>query len=99
MTVRKQGQSWLYDFTIPGYGRRRQRGFKTKAEALLAERAQREAVLGGKRQITLKDAYASYLAGSSMKARAKDAVERLWVPIERALGAMFIEDVGTSQMD
>src|SRR3954452_16087947 len=74
MAVRKLAKSWQYDFKLPGFGGHRQGGYQTKAEALLAEKTEREALLSGARQLLFSEAYAEYLAATSMKDRARDAL-------------------------
>ncbi len=96
MAVRKLAKSWQYDFKLPGFGRHRQGGYQTKAEALLAEKTEREALLSGARQLLFSEAYAEYLAATSMKARARDAYDHVWRRIKPELGHLYIEEVGTS---
>jgi len=99
MAVRKLAKSWQYDFKLPGFGRHRQGGYQTKAEALLAEKTEREALLSGARQLLFSEAYAEYLAATSMKDRARDAYEHVWKRIKPELGHLYIEEVGTSALD
>ena len=49
MAVRKLPKSWFFDFTIPGFERQRQAGYRTKVEALLGEKRAREE-LGSRRR-------------------------------------------------
>lgn len=99
MAVRKLPRSWQYDFTISGFGRHRQGGFRTKNEALLAEKAAREALLSGARQLLFREGYDQYMAATRMKDRARDSYERLWGLIEPKLGHRYIEEVDTSALD
>ncbi|MEI9951643.1 MAG: hypothetical protein WDO74_22350 [Pseudomonadota bacterium] len=99
MAVRKLAKSWQYDFKLSGFGRHRQGGYQTKAEALLAERTEREALLSGARQVLFSEAYAEYSAATSMKDRARDAYEHAWKRIKPELGHFYIEGVGTSALD
>lgn len=78
MAVRKLPNSWQYDFTISGFGRQRQGGFTTKAEAVLAEKRAREDLLSGARRIVFRDGHAEYMAATRMKDRSRDASEHLW---------------------
>jgi integrase len=89
----------LYDFTIPGFGRHRQGGFKTKAEAGLAEKRAREDLLSGARRVVFRDGYVEYMAATRMKDRGRDAYEHLWKRIEPALGRLYVEEVDTSALD
>ena len=82
MAVRRLPKSWIYDFTIPGFGRHRQGGYRTKAEALLAEKRAREDLLSGARRFVFQDGYAEYMAATRMKDRGRDAYEHLWKRIE-----------------
>jgi integrase len=98
MAARQLPHSWQYDFAISGFGRHRLGGFKTKAEAQLAEKAAREALLSGARKTLFRDGYAEYMVATRMKPRARDAYEHVWKRIEPELG-LFIEAVDTSAMD
>ncbi|MGB5695664.1 MAG: hypothetical protein WBM46_08440 [Polyangiales bacterium] len=51
MAVRKLANSWQYDLTVQGYGRRRKAGFKTKAEAREAEQRAREDLIAGHKRV------------------------------------------------
>ena len=99
MAVRKLLQSWQYDFTISGFGRQRQGGFVTRAEALLAEKRAREDLLSGARRLVFRDGYAEYMASTRMKDRGRDAYQHLCKRIEPELGALYIEEVDTSALD
>jgi integrase len=99
MAVRKLAKSWQYDFTIPGFGRQRQGGFRTQAEALLAEKAAREALITGARQVLFREAYEQYMGATRMKDRGRDAFEHVWKRIEPELGHLFVEAVDTSELD
>lgn len=99
MAVRKLPKSWIYDFTIPGFGRHRQGGYRTKTEALLAEKRAREDLLSGARRFVFRDGYAEYMAATRMKDRGRDAYEHVWKRIERELGHLYIEEVDTSALD
>jgi site-specific recombinase XerD len=99
MAVRKLAKSWQYDFTLPGFERQRQGGYKTKAEALLAEKAAREALLSGARQVLFSEGYAEYMASTRMKDRGRDSYEHLWKRIEPELGHLYVEEVTTSALD
>jgi integrase len=99
MAVRKLHQSWQYDFTLSGFGRQRQGGYGTRAEALLAEKRAREDLLSGARKILFREGYAQYMAATRMKDRARDAYEHVWKRIEPELGPLYIEGVDTSVLD
>jgi integrase len=99
MAVRKLPRSWQYDFTIPGFGRHRQGGFRTRAEALIAERRAREDAISGARRLLFRDGYSQYMAATRMKDRARDGFEHLWKRIEPELGDLFVEEVTTSALD
>jgi integrase len=99
MAVRKLAKSWQYDFTLSGFGRRRKGGFRTRAEALLAEKSEREALLSGSRQMLFRDGYAQYMSATSMKDRGRDAHEHVWKRIEPELGHLYIEEIDTSALD
>src|ERR1700690_77527 len=86
MAVRKLSRSWQYDFKIEGFERQRKGGFRTRAEALLAETAARERLLSGSRQLLFRDGYAQYMSATRMKDRGRDAYEHLWKRIKPALG-------------
>ena len=66
MTVRFNGYSWGYDFQIQGYGRHRKTTFRTRAEAVAAERRKRAEVLAGHRRVMFADAYQMYLDASTV---------------------------------
>ena len=99
MAVRKLAQSWQYDFKLPGFARQRQGGYATKAEALLAEKSAREALLSGTRKLSFREGYTQYMEATRMKDRGRDAYEHLWKRIEPELGHLFIEEVDTSALD
>jgi hypothetical protein len=99
MAVRKLAKSWQYDFTLPGFGRQRQGGYLTRAEALIAEKAEREALLSGARMMLFSEAYSEYMESTSMKDRARDAYEHVWKRIGPELGHLYIEEVTTSALD
>jgi len=99
MAVRKLLQSWQYDFTISGYGRQRQGGFLTRAEAVLAEKRAREDLLSGARKLLFREGYALYMQSTRMKDRARDAYEHVWKRIEPELGKLYVEQVDTSALD
>jgi integrase len=99
MAVRKLPNSWQYDFTIPGFGRQRQGGFRTQAEAQLAEKAAREALISGARQILFREGYGQYMGATRMKDRGRDAFEHLWTRIKPELGHLYVEEVDTSALD
>ena len=99
MAVRKLLLSWQYDFTISGFGRQRQGGFMTRAEALLAEKRAREDLLSGARKLLFRDGYAQYMAATRMKDRARDAYEHVWKRIGPELGTLYVEQVDTSALD
>jgi integrase len=99
MAVRKLAQSWQYDFTLPSFARQRQGGYATKAEALLAEKSAREALLSGTRKLSFREGYTQYMEATRMKDRGRDAYEHLWKRIEPELGHLFIEEVDTSALD
>lgn len=99
MAVRKLAKSWQYDFTVPGFGRERKGGYRTKAEATAAERAARLALINGGAAIDFRQAYAAYMQATSMKDRARDAYEHVWKRIEPELGYRLIEVIDTSLLD
>jgi integrase len=99
MVVRKLAKSWQYDFTIPGRPRERDGGFKTRGEALEAEKVARERLVSGCGHITFAEAFERYLAATKMKVRSRDEVDRMRPAIEKVLGHRFIEDVDTSAID
>jgi integrase len=99
MAVRKLSLSWQYDFTISGFGRQRQGGFVTRAEAVLAEKRAREDLISGARKVLFREGYAQYMAATRMKDRARDAYEHVWKRIEPKLGHLYVEQVDTSALD
>ncbi|MCC6806972.1 MAG: tyrosine-type recombinase/integrase [Deltaproteobacteria bacterium] len=100
MATRKLPDSWAYDFTLPGFGRQRQGGFKTKNEAALAERNEREKLLSGAKLILFADAYEMYMTATKMKDRSRDCFEAYWdKEIENVMGHLYIEEVDTTVID
>lgn len=99
MSVRRLKKSWQYDFTIPGMGRHRKGGFRTKREAEIAERTLREELLEGGEPIRLEEAFSAYLAGTRMKDRSRDRVEVLWKEIAPELGHLHVEEIDTLMLD
>src|SRR5664280_2666669 len=99
MAVRKLAKSWQYDFKVPGFGRERKGGYRTKAEATAAERAARLALINGGAAIDFRQAYTAYMRATSMKDRARDAYEHVWKRIEPQLGYRLIESIDTSLLD
>jgi integrase len=99
MAVRKLRRSWQYDFTISGFGRQREGGYKTRTEALLAEKSARERLLSGGRQVLFREGYAQYMAATRMKDRGRDAYLHLWKRIGPELGHLYAEEVDTSALD
>jgi len=99
VTVRFNGHSWGYDFQIQGYGRHRKTTFRTRAEAVAAERRKRAEVLAGHRRIMFADAYQMYLDASTIKDRSRDSYESYWPQIEPTLGHLYLEDVDTLAFD
>jgi integrase len=99
MAVRKLPKSWFFDFTIPGFERQRQAGYRTKVEALLGEKRAREELLSGARRVVFRDGYAEYMAATRMKDRGRDAYEHVWKRIDPELGHLYVEEVDTSALD
>ena len=99
MAVRKLARSWQYDFTLEGHGRQRRAGFRTKAEALEAQKQRREDLIAGRKRVLLADACKQYMAATPMKDRSRDAYESRWKQIERVLGHLYIEEVTTIALD
>lgn len=99
MVARRLKKSWAYDFHLPGHPRQRKGGFRTKAEALAAERRAREDLLLGRKKLLMVDAYEMYLAGTKMKDRSRDICNALWPEIEPSIGHLFVEEVTTATMD
>ncbi len=100
MSVSKdKNGKYKFSFTVPGHERQRGRGFKTKAEAQAVEERRRREIVSGARQVTFADAYTLYMEGTAMKARARDANERLWRQVYPSLGYLYLEEVDTSAMD
>ena len=99
MAVRKLARSWQFDFTLEGHGRHRKGGFRTKAEALEAERQRRSDLIAGRKRFSFAEAYAMYMSATHMKALSRDHWERCWPDINPILGNLFIEEVNTLAMD
>jgi integrase len=99
MAVRKLANSWQYDFTLQGYGRRRKAGFRTKAEAREAEQRAREDLIAGHKRVRFADAYEQYMLATTMKDRSRDAYRVHWRDIEPVLGHYYIEEVDTVSLD
>jgi len=99
MTARKLKTSWTYDFTLGAHPRQRKGGFRTKAEALAAERQAREDLLLSRKRLTYANAYRLYLAGTQMKDRSRDICDALWPEMKPTLGHLYIEEVTTAVMD
>jgi integrase len=99
MAVRKLARSWQYDFTLEGHGRQRRAGFRTKAEALEAQRQRREDLISGRKRILLADAYELYMSATTMKDRSRDTYKDRWKRIEPVLGHCYIEEVTTVALD
>ena len=99
MAVRKLARSWQFDFTLPGYERQRKAGFRTKAEALEAERQLRSDLIAGRKRFSFAEAYGMYMSATHMKALGRDHWERCWPDIDPVLGHFFIEEVDTLAMD
>jgi integrase len=99
MAVRKLPNSWQYDFSIQGHGRQRKAGFRTKLEALEAERHAREDLISRRRRLRFTDAYEQYMSATSMKDRSRDYCRAQWGQIEPVLGHLFVEEVDTAAMD
>ena len=99
MAVRKLKKSWQFDFTLQGFGRQRRAGYRTKAEALEAERQRRKDLVMGRKRIQMKDAYTMYMSATAMKARSRDHYEHCWRTIEPVIGHFYIEEVTTSLID
>jgi len=99
MAVRKLAESWQYDFTVPGYGRQRKGGYRTKAEASEAEKVARMTLVSGGAQMVFSEAYTKYMQATTMKDRARDSYEHLWRRIEPILGHHWIEQINTSLID
>ncbi len=74
-------------------------GFRTKAEAIAAERRAREEVINGHRRIRFIDAYQEYLKATRLQDRTRDTYDEMWPTIEPALGHLYIEEVTTSELD
>ena len=99
MTVRKLRNSWQYDIQISGYGRHRKGGFRTKSEALVAERRARQDLLEGRRRMTLADAYEAYMAATSMRIQSRETNAHIWLRVQPSLGHLYVEEVTTSTLD
>ena len=99
MVAKRLPKSWAYDFTLPGHGRQRKGGFRTKAEAQAAERRAREDLLLGRKRLTFAAAYEMYLAATPMKDRSRDSYDAMWPEICPTLGHLYVEEVTTAAMD
>ena len=99
MAVRKLARSWQFDFTLEGHGRHRKGGFRTKVEALEAERQRRSDLIAGRKRFSFAEAYEMYMSATHMKALSRDHWERCWPDIKPILGHLFIEEVDTLAMD
>jgi integrase len=99
MAVRKLAKSWQYDFKIPGHGRERQGGYRTKAEATAAENVARQRIISGNAAIDFRQAYDAYMEATTMKDRARDSYEHLWKRVEPELGYRQIDKIDTSALD
>ena len=99
INVRRLEQSWQYDFKPPGHPRQRKGGFRTKAAALAAGEERYDALLNGKQQTMLADAYRDYLDGTTLANRTRDSNTHLWTRIGPVLGHVFVEDVSTAALD
>ncbi len=71
MAIRRLDQSWQYDFTLEGHGRRRKAGFRTKVEAREAEQGAREDLIAGHKRVRFADAYEQYMSATTMKDRSR----------------------------
>lgn len=100
MTVRRLEKSWQYDFKAPGSNKRhRQAGFRTKAEALAAEKRAREEVISGHRRILFADAYQAFLDASDIQDRTRDTYQSMWPHLKPVLAHLYIEEVTTTELD
>ena len=97
--ARRLAKSWQYDFKLPGRKRERKGGYRTRAAALAAGRKHQHDLETGAQEITLAEAYETYMSATRMKDRARDVYEHHWTRIEPILGHLFIEDVTTSVLD
>lgn len=97
--VRRLAKSWQYDFKPPAGKRERKGGYRTRAAALVAGQERLRELETGARQITLAEAYATYMAKVKMKDRSRDTYEHHWTRIEPVLGHLYIEEVTTSELD
>jgi integrase len=98
MVIRKRGVGYEYDFRLLGQRHRKAR-FRTKAEAVAAEKLKREELLSGSTKKTLRDVYDAYIA--SIKPRAAvttlEGYAGVWDrDLAPTLGHMMIGDVSTS---
>lgn len=99
MVVRKNGQSYAYDFRLLGRRHRKAR-FRTKGEAAAAEKLKREEVLSGKRRVTMAEAYEKYLASRKFATVTVDHYARFWErDIKRHLAHLYVEEARTEQID
>ncbi len=99
MAIRRLNQSWQYDFTLEGHGRRRKAGFRTKAEAREAERRKREELISGQKRFLMANAYRMYVSATTMKPGSRDNCTRFWRDLESQIGHLYIEQVDTSVID
>lgn len=100
MAVRKLAKKWQYDFRARGK-RYRKSGFRTKAQALAAEKRAQEDAMSDRRRMTLAAAYEMYMEAGRrrMKPLARDHWERRWPLIEPVLGHLYLEEIKTLEMD
>ncbi|UCF47125.1 MAG: hypothetical protein JSU89_08055, partial [Myxococcales bacterium] len=100
MAVRKVAKKWQYDFRARGK-RYRKSGFRTKAQALAAEKRAQEDAMSDRRRMTLAAAYEMYMEAGRrrMKPLARDHWERRWPLIEPVLGHLYLDEIKTLEMD
>jgi integrase len=99
MAVRKIAKKWQYDFRARGE-RYRKSGFRTRAQAIAAEKRAQEDAMSDRKRITLADAYEQYMAASrNMKPLGRDHWHRRWPLIEPVLGHLYLDEVTTLEMD
>ena len=100
MAVRKIAKKWQYDFRARGK-RYRKSGFRTKAQALAAEKRAQEDAMSDRRRMTLAAAYEMYMEAGRrrMKPLARDHWERRWPLIEPVLGHLYLDEIKTLEMD
>ena len=86
MAVRKIAKKWQYDFRTRGK-RYRKSGFRTKAQALAAEKRAQEDAMSDRKRITLANAYEQYMSANiNMKPLGRDHWHRRWPLINPVLG-------------